>query len=137
MWCCLLLFVSDLSYFVVSGRSCYVITALLSLFTCVCVIHWIDFKAKRTLLRFSLGISSTLCSFWKRTTFKRLRTYVFFLRDYTFSFFPVFPGPENIKSFSCSTQLSMNLSLLINMKIPTIVSVFIFISRENSIISYI
>ena len=31
--------------------------------------------------------------------------------------------------FSCSTQLSMKLSLLINMKMPTIVGIFIFISR--------
>ena len=33
--------------------------------------------------------------------------------------------------FSGSTQLSMKFSLLINMKMPTIVGIFIFISREN------
>ena len=38
--------------------------------------------------------------------------------------------PEVIKLFSCSTQLSMKLSLLINIKMPTIVGIFIFISRE-------
>ena len=38
--------------------------------------------------------------------------------------------PEVIKLFSCSTQLSMKFSLLINMKMPTIVGIFIFISRE-------
>ena len=31
------------------------------------------------------------------------------------------PGPEVIKLFSCSTQLSMIFSLLINVKIPTVV----------------
>ena len=39
--------------------------------------------------------------------------------------------PRDIKLFSCSTQLSMKFSLLINMKMPTIVGIFIFISREN------
>ena len=37
-------------------------------------------------------------------------------------------GPEVIKLLSCSTQLSMKFSLLINMKMPTIVGIFIFIS---------
>ena len=32
---------------------------------------------------------------------------------------------------SCSTQLSMKFPLLINMKMPTIVGIFIFISRES------
>ena len=45
--------------------------------------------------------------------------------------------PEVIKSFSCSTQLSMKFSLLINMKMPTIVGIFIFISRENFMLSYV
>ena len=31
----------------------------------------------------------------------------------------VMSGPEVIKLFSCSTQLSMKFSLLINMKMPT------------------
>ena len=44
------------------------------------------------------------------------------------------PGPEVIKLFSCSTQLSMKLSLLINMKMPTNVGIFIFISGENFIL---
>ena len=65
------------------------------------------------------------------------------------------PGPKVIKRFSCSTQLSMEFVWLINLKllttansfllniaenknstankygIPTIVGLFIFISREN------
>ena len=43
--------------------------------------------------------------------------------------------PEVIKLFSCSTQLSMKFSLLINMKMPTIVGIFIFISREIFMLS--
>ena len=46
-------------------------------------------------------------------------------------------GLEVIKLFSCSTQLSMKFSLLINMKMPTIVGIFIFISRENFNLSYV
>ena len=39
------------------------------------------------------------------------------------------PGPEVIKLFSCSTQLSMEFILLINVKMPT--SILTFISRIN------
>ena len=38
------------------------------------------------------------------------------------------PGPEVIKLFSCSTQLSTKFILLINVKMPTIVGIFTFIS---------
>ena len=38
------------------------------------------------------------------------------------------PGPEVIKLFSCSTQLSPKFILLINVKIPTIVGIITFIS---------
>ena len=44
-------------------------------------------------------------------------------------------GPEVIKLFPCSTQLSMNFFLLINVKIPTIVGILTFINRKNSIIN--
>ena len=44
-------------------------------------------------------------------------------------------GPEVIKLFSCSTQPSMEFSLLINMKMPTIVGIFIFNSREIFMLS--
>ena len=40
-------------------------------------------------------------------------------------------GPEVIKLFSYSTQLSMKFFLLINIKMPTIVGILIFISRKN------
>ena len=38
-------------------------------------------------------------------------------------------GPEVIKK-SCSTQLSMNLFLIINVKMPTIVDILTFMSRK-------
>ena len=44
------------------------------------------------------------------------------------------PGPEVIKLFSCSTQLSMNFFRLINVKMPTIVGIFTFMSGKNSIL---
>ena len=43
-------------------------------------------------------------------------------------------GPEVIKHFSCSTQLSMKIFLLINVKMPTIVGILTFISVKNSIL---
>ena len=42
------------------------------------------------------------------------------------------PGPEVIKLFSCSTQLSMKFILLINVKMPTIGGILIFISLINT-----
>ena len=45
------------------------------------------------------------------------------------------PGPEVIKLFSYSTQLSMKFFLLINIKMPTIVGILIFISRKNFMLS--
>ena len=46
------------------------------------------------------------------------------------------PSPKVTKLFSCSTQLSMKFSLLINMKMLTIVRIFVFISREIFMLSY-
>ena len=45
-----------------------------------------------------------------------------------------FTGPEVIKLSSCSTQLSMEFFLLINVKMPTIVGILTFVSRKNSIL---
>ena len=42
------------------------------------------------------------------------------------------PGPDVVKLFSCSTQLSTKLILLINDKMPTIVGIFTFISMVNT-----
>ena len=42
-------------------------------------------------------------------------------------------GPEVIKLFPCSTQLSMKFLLLINVKMPTTVGILTFMSRKNSI----
>ena len=41
--------------------------------------------------------------------------------------------PEAIKLFSCSTQLSTNIILLINVKMPTIVGILTFISMIKTI----
>ena len=38
------------------------------------------------------------------------------------------PGPEVLKLFSCSSQLSMKFILLINVKMPTVVGILTFIS---------
>ena len=46
------------------------------------------------------------------------------------------PGPKVIKLFSCSTQLSIKFSLLINVKMPTIVGILTFMSRKNSILGF-
>ena len=56
---------------------------------------------------------------------------------FLFLFQSLYLGPKVIKLFSCSTQLSMKFSLLINMKMPTIVGIFIFVSRENLMLSYV
>ena len=42
-------------------------------------------------------------------------------------------GPEVIKLFSCSTQLSMKFYPLINVKMPTIVGILTLMSGKNSI----
>ena len=47
---------------------------------------------------------------------------------------PFSPGPEVIKLFSCSTQLSVKFVLLINVKMPTMpkfVGILTFMSRIN------
>ena len=44
------------------------------------------------------------------------------------------PGPEVIKLFPCSTQLSMNFFLLINVEMPTIVGISTLLSRKNTIL---
>ena len=40
--------------------------------------------------------------------------------------------PKGIKRLSCSTQLSMKISMLINVKMPTIVGILTFISMINT-----
>ena len=45
-----------------------------------------------------------------------------------------FPGPEVIKLFSCSTQLSMKFFLLINVEMPKIVGISTFMSMKNYIL---
>ena len=43
-------------------------------------------------------------------------------------------GPEVIKLFSCSTQLSIKYFLLVNVEMPTTVGISTFMSRKNSIL---
>ena len=47
------------------------------------------------------------------------------------------PGPEVIKLFSCSTQLSMKFFLLINVKMPTVVGILTFMSRKIAFSAYL
>ena len=42
------------------------------------------------------------------------------------------PGPEVIKLFPCSTQLSKKFIMLINVKMPTVVGILTFISMINT-----
>ena len=42
------------------------------------------------------------------------------------------PGSEIINLFSCSTQLSMKFTMLITVKMPTIVGILIFMSMINT-----
>ena len=44
------------------------------------------------------------------------------------------PGPAVIKPFSCSAQLRMKFSLLINVKMPTSVGILTSMSMKNSIL---
>ena len=46
-------------------------------------------------------------------------------------------GPKVIKFFSCSTQLSMKFFLLINVKMPTIVGIFTFMSGKIAFYAYL
>ena len=56
------------------------------------------------------------------------------MRAYVLVYDIVKTGPEVIKLFSCSTQLSMTFFLLINVKMPTIVGILTFVSGKNSIL---
>ena len=47
------------------------------------------------------------------------------------------PGPEVIKLFSCSTQLSMKFFSLIYVKMPTIVGILTCMSGKNNILGLI
>ena len=46
-------------------------------------------------------------------------------------------GPEVIKLFSCSAQLSIKFFLLINVKMPTIVGILTLMSGKNSILGLV
>ena len=46
-------------------------------------------------------------------------------------------GSKVIKRFPCSTKLSMTFSLLIDMEMTTIIGIFILITREIFMLSYV
>ena len=68
--------------------------------------------------------------------FCRLRIFVSKQRfpeyDHSVKQFGTRSGPEVIKLFLCSTQLSTKFILLINVKMPTIVGILTFISMINT-----
>ena len=49
----------------------------------------------------------------------------------------IISDPEVIKLFSCSTELSMKFSPLINVKMPKSVGILTFMSGKNSILAYL
>ena len=55
----------------------------------------------------------------------------FYLLNAEGSLASVEPGPEVIKLFPSSTQLSMKFFLLINVKMPTIVGILTFMRRKK------
>ena len=82
-------------------------------------IFWSDCAATHTDLR-------SCCLHMEYCSFSHVVSHICFTDEVED---PVRTGPEVIKLFSCSTQLSMKFSLRINLKMPTIVGSFIFISR--------
>ena len=56
------------------------------------------------------------------------------VRDVNINYSPLQTGPEVIKLFSCSTQLSMKFFPLTNVKMPTVVGILTFMSGKNSIL---
>ena len=65
--------------------------------------------------------------------------FIFYLFIFFFLLFSIIfgfeqHGPEVIKLFSCSTQMSMKFSPLIYVKMPTIVGILTCMSGKNSIL---
>ena len=65
--------------------------------------------------------------------FELLTSDIFIGAGFLISVVHIISGPEVIKLFSCSTQMSMKLIQPINFKMPTIVGILTFMSRKNSI----
>ena len=68
----------------------------------------------------------------KITIMATLQTVIMIIKYCIFSISSHRPGPEVIKLFSCSTQLSTKFILLINVIMPTIVGILTFISMINT-----
>ena len=75
-----------------------------------------------------MGVGGALRSFYANITFG-MSSDVVHKKSYLCSvLYLQISGPEVIKTISCSTQLSMKMFLLINVKMPT------FKSRKNTIL---
>ena len=57
--------------------------------------------------------------------------------DWYYGFMKIFPDLSIQKLFSCSTQMSMKFFLLINVEIPTVVGISIFMGRKIAFLAYI
>ena len=64
--------------------------------------------------------------------FFKIESFQKFFQDYHLSVQQFESRPAIIKLFSCSTQLSTEFNLLINVKMPTIVGILTFISMINT-----
>ena len=64
--------------------------------------------------------------------FERFSVVTYFMTKCICNISMQYPGPEVIKLFSSSTQLSTKFILLINVKMPTIVGILTFISMINT-----
>ena len=58
-------------------------------------------------------------------------TVILYVQAYNYSYIQIIASPEFIKNFSCSTQLSMNFVLLINLKLLTISYSFLLNIAEH------
>ena len=85
---------------------------------------------RRGFLKFIFGISNR-CYLAKTGHLQAIRD---FNHNFKFYIQALKTGPEVIKLFSCSTQLSMKFSPLINVKMPTIVGILTCMSGKNNIL---
>ena len=142
----LLLFLCGLFHEAICFALCYFVLVLSSPFSIAITLlgeERANLSAFRSFVRFAL-VTSWFCLFplplplgvWEGLRLvivvpTRFFSYLFFETGWYERL-----GPEVIKLFSCSTELSIKFSLVINMKKSTIVGIFIFISREIFMLTY-
>ena len=89
----------------------------------------------RNLNQVKRNVYVTLTTKFTNIASNALRFLLLIYEQYTIAaYFEQRLGPKVIKLFSCSTQLSMNFFLFINVKMPTIVGILTFISKKKSIL---